>query len=530
MKRISLFIVFLVITQNLYAQVYPELNWFRIYNGPINSFDFLHSMKMDNSGIYLAGGSYMSDSTADAFLIKYSHEGDSLFSIDYSLQPNVRDEFNSLAVDDNSDLYLTGVTTINNYNRKMIFQKYSSSGHITWSKDFNFKARGLALILDTEDLPVLAYDNWEGPNYAHLVINSFSPSGDSLWSVVFRDDTSAYGIAGIIRDNENFFYIGILQLQVINGQNIYHSHIACIKDGTLIWYRPIEGNRIRKIVLDSENNLIAYTQFDSRIYKIDYVSGETIWEKNVNNSIFHIPNLYDMGVDRFNNIIVTGNNSDIDANIQIKKLSSVGEELWLKEYDGQGDLQDIPDALALDKNNNIYITGKSVDSIFKGYVLRISPGGALKWEYHLDDVAYEQLFLHKIIVNDSSLFIGGGLDDFLTKSNIFVMKLDQKLSTGINGKNLISDSYQLSQNYPNPFNPNTMIRYEIPGQARNDNILVVLKVYDVLGNEIVTLVNEELPAGSYQVEFDGAGLPSGIYFYSLQAGSFVDTKKIVLIK
>ena len=169
MKRIFIFIWFLIIPQNLYSQITPELDWHRIYNGPINSYDFLHSMKMDDSGIYLAGGSYMSDSTADAFLIKYSHGGDSLFSIVYLLQPNVRDEFNSLVVDANSDLYLTGVTTINNYNRKMIFQKYSSSGHITWSKDFNFKARGSALILDTEDLPVLAYDNWEGPNYTYLL-------------------------------------------------------------------------------------------------------------------------------------------------------------------------------------------------------------------------------------------------------------------------------------------------------------------------------------------------------------------------
>ena len=525
MKRISIFIVFLIITQNLYPQVYPELDWYRIYNGPINSADFLHSMKMDNSGIYLAGGSYMSDSTADAFLIKYSREGDSLFSIVYSLQPNVRDEFNSLVVDANSDLYLTGVTTINNYNRKMIFQKYSSSGHITWSKDFNFKARGLALILDTEDLPVLAYDNWEGPNYAHLVINSFNSSGDSLWSVVFRDDTSAYGIAGIIRDNENFFYTAILQLQVINGQNIYHSHIACIKDGTLIWYRPIEGSFIRKIVLDSENNLIAYTQFDSRIYKINSVSGETIWEKNVNNSIYHIPTLYDMDVDRFNNIIVAGNNSDIDANIQIKKLSSSGEELWLKEYDSQGDLQDIPIALALDINNNIYITGKSVDSISKGYVLKISPGGDLKWEYHMDELSYEQLFLHTIIVNDSSLFIGGGLYDFLTSSNIFIMKLDQELSTEINGTNLFSSSYKLDQNYPNPFNPSTSIQYSISSRQ-----FVSLKVYDVLGNEVATLINEEKPAGSYKVDWNASGLPSGIYFYQLKADSYIETKKMVLLR
>jgi hypothetical protein len=75
-----------------------------------------------------------------------------------------------------------------------------------------------------------------------------------------------------------------------------------------------------------------------------------------------------------------------------------------------------------------------------------------------------------------------------------------------------------------------MIRYEIPGKARNDNMLVVLKVYDVLGKEVATLVNEEKPAGSYEVEFDGAGLPSGIYFYQLKADSYIETKKMVLLK
>ena len=59
---------------------------------------------------------------------------------------------------------------------------------------------------------------------------------------------------------------------------------------------------------------------------------------------------------------------------------------------------------------------------------------------------------------------------------------------------------------------------------------VTLKVYDVLGNEIAKLINEEKPTGSYKVEFDGTGLPSGIYFYRLQAGSFVETKKMVLMK
>ncbi len=99
-------------------------------------------------------------------------------------------------------------------------------------------------------------------------------------------------------------------------------------------------------------------------------------------------------------------------------------------------------------------------------------------------------------------------------------------------KNDLPTSYLLSQNYPNPFNSSTVIRYEIPGQARNDNMLVVLNIYDVLGNEVATLVNEELPAGEYNVEFriDNLELTRGIYFYQLKAGSFIQTKKMILIK
>jgi len=85
--------------------------------------------------------------------------------------------------------------------------------------------------------------------------------------------------------------------------------------------------------------------------------------------------------------------------------------------------------------------------------------------------------------------------------------------------------FYLLQNYPNPFNPNTIISYQIPKLS-----FVTLKVYDVLGNEVATLVNEEKPAGSYEVKFKGAGLPSGIYFYQLKADSYIKTRKMVLMK
>jgi large repetitive protein len=86
-------------------------------------------------------------------------------------------------------------------------------------------------------------------------------------------------------------------------------------------------------------------------------------------------------------------------------------------------------------------------------------------------------------------------------------------------------SYKLEQNYPNPFNPTTVIRYQIPS-----NSMVSIKVFDVLGNEVQTLVNEEKSQGSYQVQFNGAGLASGVYFYQLKAGDNVYTKKLMLLK
>jgi carboxypeptidase T len=93
--------------------------------------------------------------------------------------------------------------------------------------------------------------------------------------------------------------------------------------------------------------------------------------------------------------------------------------------------------------------------------------------------------------------------------------------------------FSLDQNYPNPFNPSTKIKYSVPSVIASEtkqSQLVTLKVYDILGNQVATLINEEKPSGEYEVDFDAAGLSSGIYFYKLQAGSFVATKKMILLR
>ncbi|HQF43682.1 MAG TPA: FlgD immunoglobulin-like domain containing protein, partial [Ignavibacteriaceae bacterium] len=105
------------------------------------------------------------------------------------------------------------------------------------------------------------------------------------------------------------------------------------------------------------------------------------------------------------------------------------------------------------------------------------------------------------------------------------------------------EEFSLSQNYPNPFNPVTKIKFTIPtppsssplSKGRNEVGFVTLKIYDILGNEVATLVNEYKPAGTYEVEFnshsdEGQNLSSGVYYYQLKSGSFISTKKMILLK
>ena len=102
------------------------------------------------------------------------------------------------------------------------------------------------------------------------------------------------------------------------------------------------------------------------------------------------------------------------------------------------------------------------------------------------------------------------------------------ISTGIDDQQVdsfVPKSFELFQNYPNPFNPNTKIKYSIKSQS-----FVLLKVFDVLGKEVATLINEEKLVGSYEVEFNATVLPSGIYFYQMKAGYFIQTNKMLFIK
>ena len=115
------------------------------------------------------------------------------------------------------------------------------------------------------------------------------------------------------------------------------------------------------------------------------------------------------------------------------------------------------------------------------------------------------------------IFVGSSSDGVFKKLDVV---------TGVKElRSQIPVKFYLSQNYPNPFNPSTVISYQLSALSK-----ISIKVYDVLGREITTLVNQEQHAGNYIVNFDASKLSSGVYFYRIVAGNFVQTKKMVLIK
>ncbi|MBI5021983.1 MAG: T9SS type A sorting domain-containing protein [Ignavibacteriales bacterium] len=147
------------------------------------------------------------------------------------------------------------------------------------------------------------------------------------------------------------------------------------------------------------------------------------------------------------------------------------------------------------------------------------------------DVEVYRAFLQKYgYPKDTTIFIGTTSFDV---GNIFMppvmSNFIQSPCGGFVGVNAgVTDEsrrFGLSQNYPNPFNPLTVIRYQLPISG-----WVTMKVYDVIGRDVVTLVNEFKKIGSYEVKYDGTKLPAGVYFYRLISGNYSKTKKLVLLK
>jgi Secretion system C-terminal sorting domain len=199
---------------------------------------------------------------------------------------------------------------------------------------------------------------------------------------------------------------------------------------------------------------------------------------------------------------------------------------------------DLPDyrykAFHLLKNTSgILVCGYTQNDDPFPFLIQLNNDGIVSWFNQYPITNHFSSFEYVVLCSDKGFITTGTISPLILTNggiaNIWATKTDSIGNTHfvnvISNSTFIPESYSLQQNYPNPFNPTTVIRYSL-----SENSFISLKVYDILGKEVATLVNEKQNAGTYSFEFNGSNLSSGIYFYKIEAGDFRETKRMVLIK
>jgi hypothetical protein len=221
---------------------------------------------------------------------------------------------------------------------------------------------------------------------------------------------------------------------------------------------------------------------------------------------------------------------DLEIDNTAKNMSGYPAFVYLREFGTE------PGAI-IDSTEKILVTDSTIH-IFrlefdepvklppgKYFFSSVEPASTLN---HI--VSSDQLFSEKACwasFASSPLGLWGAIEDFglFLVCHIRVNLASPPPPVGLSDGSLLPDEYSMSQNYPNPFNPTTTINYALPEESK-----VVIKLYDILGADVAVLVDENKKAGYHKLNFNAAELSSGVYFYRIKAGSFIDTKKFVLLK
>ena len=459
-----------------------QLLWMRFYDD-VGEHDYLHAMAIDKFGnIYVTGGSSTGGENFDYCTIKFSPSGDLNWVSRYNGTDNGLDIAFGIALDSSGNVYVTGQSDGLGSAADCVTIKYNSSGQMIWLKRFtnaNHNDEGNSISVDLNHNVYVSGSSVNSPNYDDYLILKYDSSGVQEWMSRY-DGTAHYrdfGRHSIIDDSGNVYVTGYTT-NLVTGIDI--TTIKYNTKGVLMWvqtYNGFNGSDIGRDITSDRNRNI-------------YIMGSSV-----------------------------GQGTGYDY--VIIKYNMNGEPQWNLRYnDG---LNDFPKSISTDKFNNIYIFGYG-DGNQTGndfVTIMVDSGGVLKWSKRYDySGSYGDESSVGIVDNLANVYVTG-------QSNRDMLTIKYSQLTGINIPfNNIRIEFGLQQNYPNPFNPETVINYYLKVMGRAQLI-----VFDVLGNEVATLVNETKPSGSYEIEFDGSDHPSGIYFYRLEVdGNHIDTKRMILLK
>lgn len=483
----------LVIFSNLRAQA-PDSLWVSIYNGQGNGFDGTNDCVTDNQGnLFAVGYTQNTQGNNDVIIFKYNtNNGDTIWTRKYNGPAHQNDEAAACITDDSGNLFVVGYSS-NGFDDDVLLIKYNSSnGDTIWTRHYNGKAggndHGNGCSLDGSGNLYVTGSSENGTNNDYLLIKYNAMTGDTVWTRQFNGQA-----------NGNDYAYG------------------CSTDG-------------------SGNLFVSGYEFNGTDYNICTVkyneSGDTLWSRRSVNTLdtLRYP-VTDCVTDNSGNVFVTGmcgTNRDFQNRYSvITKYNSAGDLKWVKIYDGEA-TYDQPLGCTLDVTGNLYVSGTSYDGNKDDcFTIKYnSDNGDIMWTKRHIGPYNSSYGLGCTLDNTGALYVTGQQETQDSGFDSFTIKYESTVTSIADINKNKPASFSLYQNYPNPFNPVTQIKFSV--KTKN---FTTLKVYNALGQVVTTLFNgSALPAQVYEINFDASRYTSGVYYYRLQSGNYIQVKKMIVVK
>ncbi|MDD3558622.1 MAG: T9SS type A sorting domain-containing protein [Melioribacteraceae bacterium] len=412
---------------------------------------------------------------------RYSKNGDEIESFVYEMI-DLR-IFNDVAIDGEKNVYVLYEMELFPYHNECL-RKYGSNGELIWTVTLPWEYSYMCIDFDQNDNPFAAGYHRINDNQTEAFVTKFDQDGNILWTNTFTlGSWSKILIKSISLDNnDNIFIVGHTGW---TAQDIFIAKFDT--DGNVVWEKTIGTTNDDEgwcVTNDQNNNVIVYGYIDRQ-----WVSYEnTGW------------------IGKYNN----------DGEAIFETTTYHGHEIGGPMY---------PTAVRTDLADNIYIAGCHG---CPGFTSKYEPDGTKLWDFIPQnwDASLEDIPVSIDVDFENNLYFIGDSSTQAAGKFVIMGKVDPNISGIVDeDKDYIIKEFKLSQNYPNPFNPTTKISYDLPKGST-----VKLKVFNSIGKEIKTLVDERQNAGRYTIDFDGTDLASGVYYYSLTADNYREVKKMILLK
>jgi uncharacterized delta-60 repeat protein len=520
-----------------------QVNWVRQYgSGYTSDFNFADDIAVDGAGnVYVTGLSFGSNQLYDFVTIKYNSVGDTVWVRRFDGPGNNWDAARALALDAEGNVYVTGETYSDSTFFDYLTIKYDAAGNQQWIAQYHHDDdRAVAIALDgSGNVCVTGSSSRPGtlPDYATVKYNN---AGQQQWVARYNGPESQADFAvGLALDPSGNVYVTGTSDDLSVEFFPAYATVKYNSDGVQQWavqYRELWSYANAIALDDSGNAYVTGRSFGLGTY-YDYATvkynatGVQQWVARHNGGSTTDDYAYALAVDASGNVYVTGESVEITngtADCVTIKYNASGVEQWVAVYNGPGNAGDVGNDIALDAGGNIYVTGESRGpSGADDYAtIKYNPEGVEQWVVRYDSGPGDTFDLPSAIAVDASRNVYvTGRSARTGESIITTIKYAEIPVSVKQSDEDLPAAFMLEQNYPNPFNPSTVIRFSVPRAG-----FLTLKVFNMLGEEITTLVSDDVAAGAHQVQWQPQNVASGVYVCRLQAGAVAQTRKLVLIR